>query len=335
MQAVVVRAAGGPVVVEDVDRPSPGPGQVLIRVHACGICRSDLDLAAGHYAFARMPVIPGHEVAGVVVEAGDGVRWPTVGTRVGMPWLYSSCGRCDLCVRGDEILCVRSIRSPESPPMAGTPSTRGLRRSAARRTAIRVRRVPAVRRARGVQRSTDRRVHVGRQGRDHRTWGTGPPRCAVRQGDGRKGRGHHPRHRQTADRQGTWADHVIDTDETGDTPGDALARWGGGADIILATAPSAALATSTVAGLAPDGTLVVLGVDAEPLAVRPLDLILGRRRVMGSPTGSRHDVRDVLAFAATHDIRPHVTTFPLRDVDGAFAHLRDGRLAGRAVLSTS
>ena len=77
----------------------------MIRVHACGVCHSDLDVLQDAFPFAQYPIVPGHEVAGVVEEVGEGVEWPQVGARVGMPWLYSSCGHCKQCIRGEEVLC--------------------------------------------------------------------------------------------------------------------------------------------------------------------------------------------------------------------------------------
>src|SRR5919112_2489191 len=105
MKAVVIKEPNGEVAVEERERPSPGPGQVLIRVHACGVCHSDLAVLRGAFPFAQFPLVPGHEVAGVVEEVGEGVAWPETGARVGMPWLYSSCGHCEQCTRGDEVLC--------------------------------------------------------------------------------------------------------------------------------------------------------------------------------------------------------------------------------------
>jgi alcohol dehydrogenase, propanol-preferring len=83
----------------------PGPGQVLIRVHACGVCQSDLAVLQGVFPFAQFPLVSGHEVAGMIEEIGEGAAWPEPGARVGMPWLYSSYGHCEHCTRGDEVLC--------------------------------------------------------------------------------------------------------------------------------------------------------------------------------------------------------------------------------------
>ncbi len=102
-------AEESPLVVEDVPLPSPGPGQVLIKVHACGVCRSNLHMIEGEWMRygipSKMPIIPGHEVIGEIVELGEGVERLRKGVRVGVQPIWSSCGRCDYCLRGLEHLC--------------------------------------------------------------------------------------------------------------------------------------------------------------------------------------------------------------------------------------
>ena len=105
MKTAVVTSPNAPIVIEDRLIPQPKAGEVLIKVHACGVCHSDLMVLLGHFPFATYPRVPGHEVAGVVEKVGEGVTWPKVGDRVGVPWLFSACGHCDQCVRGAEILC--------------------------------------------------------------------------------------------------------------------------------------------------------------------------------------------------------------------------------------
>jgi alcohol dehydrogenase, propanol-preferring len=118
-------------------------------------------------------------------------------------------------------------------------------------------------------------------------------------------------------------------------PARVLASWDGGADIILSTAPSTDTANASLGGLAPDGTLVVLGVSNEQVSAAPMELIGGRRRVMGSPSGSRNDLRQALEFAATHRVLPQITSFALDDVGQALARLEAGKMTGRAVLTMS
>ncbi len=111
MRAAVLQEIGKPLVIEEVPAPSPGPGQVLIRVEACGVCHSDLHLAEGDWDLLRpitkVPLILGHEVAGVVSELGEGVITVEIGDRVGVPWLHWSCGECEFCRAGRETLCLK------------------------------------------------------------------------------------------------------------------------------------------------------------------------------------------------------------------------------------
>src|SRR5499427_2847987 len=102
MKAAVIEAPNTEVRIKERARPSPGRGEVLIRVRACGVCHGDLMLQQGQFPFARYPIVPGHEVAGVIEEVGDDVTELQPGTRVGLSALFSSCGSCKQCLGGDE-----------------------------------------------------------------------------------------------------------------------------------------------------------------------------------------------------------------------------------------
>lgn len=105
MRVAQLGAVQVPLSITRRPTPEPGPGEILIKVTACGMCYSEVNLLNGEYPFARFPVVPGHEITGVVAALGPGVNWPAAGTPVGAQFLYSSCGHCAYCVRGDEILC--------------------------------------------------------------------------------------------------------------------------------------------------------------------------------------------------------------------------------------
>lgn len=336
MKAAVVNAPNSSVAVEDRARPSPEVGQVLIRVHACGICHSDVNLERGDFPFVRYPVVPGHEVAGTVEEVGQAVEWPRIGDRVGVPWLHWACGHCQQCTNGDEVMCEStevtgvsqnggwqefmlapapyvaplpdSLDFVEAAPLmcAGLTVHNGLRN--------------------GGFEPGDRVAVIGLGGLGH---------LAVQYAHAMGGRvavlsTSEDKQRQASD---LGAELFINT-RTQD-PAEALASWDGGADMILSTAPSMETANACLGGLAPDGTLVVLGVSNEQVGADPMQLIGGRRRVMGSPSGSRNDLRQALEFAATHRTLPQTTSFLLDDVDQALEQLEAGKITGRAVLTLS
>src|SRR5512132_2602984 len=105
MLAMIVDSPGKPLRRAEVPTPHPGPGQLLIRVHACAVCRTDLHIVDGELTEPKLPLIPGHEVIGTVVELGKGCGHGSVGARVGVPWLGWTCGTCPYCRKGQENLC--------------------------------------------------------------------------------------------------------------------------------------------------------------------------------------------------------------------------------------
>ncbi len=105
MRAMVLEAPGRPLVERELPVPSPGPPEVLIRVSACGVCRTDLHILDGELTEPKLPLVPGHEIVGEVVEVGNAVEQPALGDRVGVPWLGRTDGTCRFCSRGRENLC--------------------------------------------------------------------------------------------------------------------------------------------------------------------------------------------------------------------------------------
>jgi alcohol dehydrogenase, propanol-preferring len=333
MRAAILHAAGQGLHIVERERPTPGVGQVLVQVRACGICHADLSLALGHLPFARYPTIPGHEIAGIIEELGPAVSWPPVGTRVGIPWLYSSCGHCEQCVRGKEILCPQA-------QMTGVTVDGGYQEYMV---------APAAYVAPLPDELDD--IHAAPLMDAGLTVFNGLMQAGFVPGDkvaviGFGGLGHlavrfaqamgarvaviSRSHETEALARQSGAEHFIATAET--DAGAALQQWAGGADIILNTASATEQANQAISGLAPDGTLVILGFGATPLTVAPGVLVGGRKKIMGSPSGSRQDLRKALNFAAVHRILPDVTTVRLEQVADVFTRLEQGTMRGRAVL---
>jgi len=333
MKTAVVKKPNTPLVIEERPIPEPKAGEVLIKVRACGVCHSDLEVRLGHFSIATYPMVPGHEVAGVVDKVGPGVTWPKVGDRVGMAWLFSACGHCDLCVQGKDILCPEmtitgvnrdggyqeymiapalyvdpipdALGDAEAGPLmcAGLTVFNGMRQG-------------------GFQPGNKVAV-IGLGGLGH---------LAVLYAKAMGGRV--AVISNTADKEAEarelGAEYFINTGSK--MAADALREWDGGADIILATAPSTEAATAAVPGLAKDGTLVVLGVGPGSITAAPLDLIFGRRSLMGSPSGSRQDARATLKFSAANKIVPRITRISLEEANQALDQMEQGKLRDRAVI---
>ncbi|MGV9642499.1 alcohol dehydrogenase catalytic domain-containing protein [Streptomyces sp. NPDC003333] len=333
MRAAVATGANLPLTLDEHDIPQPAAGEVLVKVTACGVCFSDLSLLRGHYPFARYPVIPGHEITGVVTAVGEGVTFPEVGTAVGGQFLYDSCGHCDYCVRGEQILCPRKritgvvadggyaeyvlLKAAFATPLpdgldpvaaaplmcAGLTAFNGLRQAGAT--------------------AGSRVAVVGLGG-----VGALAVRYAVAMGADVAVIGRSRRGEDQAKALG--ADLFVATGES--DPADALKAWGG-ADVVLNAAPSTEAAAATLGGLAPDGTLLLLGYGPEPLTLPTQPMILNRLHVVASPSGSPHDLRDTLAFSAAHDILPEVTPITLDQAPGVLDAMADGSAHGRSVIT--
>jgi propanol-preferring alcohol dehydrogenase len=335
MRAAMATAVNTPLSRVERDVPDVGPGEVLIKLTACGVCFSDLRLIEGDYPFARFPVIPGHEITGTVAAVGDGVVGHRVGDAVGAQFLYDTDGHCDYCVSGDPILCPRkrvtgivvdggyaeygvfkgAFVTPLPPgldPVAAAPlMCAGL-------TAFN-----ALRRA-GAH-AGSRVAVVGAGG-----IGSLAIRYALAMGARVAVVGHSRRAEDRVKEMG--AEVFVAGGETDAAA--ALKAWDGGANVILNAAPTTAAGAATLGGLAPDGTLVLCGYDSEPLTLPTQPMILNRLRVMACPSGSPHDLRDTLAFSATHGILPEITPIDLDDAPAAVDALASGGRSGsRSVIA--
>jgi propanol-preferring alcohol dehydrogenase len=333
MRAAIATGVDAPLSLTQRDVPEPGPGEVLVKIGACGVCFSDLNLLRGHYPFARFPVVPGHEVTGTVAAVGPGVSWPAVGTAVGAQFLFDSCGHCDYCAAGNQILCpakrITGIVADGGYAeyavfKAGfvTPLPAGLDPVAA--APLMCAGLTAYNGLRQGGVTSDSRVAVIGAG------GVGALaiRYAVAMGArvAVVGRSRHGEEQAKA----LGAELFIATDET--EPAVALKAWDGGANVVLNAAPSSAAAAATLGGLAPDGTLVLCGYGPDPLVLPAQPMVLNRLRVMASPSGSPHDLRDALAFSAFHGILPDVTPIALEDAPAAMDAMAAGRGGGRSVI---
>ncbi|GGV08784.1 alcohol dehydrogenase [Actinomadura cremea] len=335
MRSAVLTGPGKALDVVERDVPAPGPGEILVRVTACGMCFSEVNHLNGHYPFGTFPTVPGHEITGVVEALGDGVSWPVPGTPVGAAWIHDSCGRCDNCVRGDQILCTGGPKAVTGVNRDGgyaeyflaragfvTPLPDGLDPVAA--APLMCAGVTAFNGLRQGGAAAGSKVAVLGTG------GVGTLAARFAAATGARVAVVSRSRRAEAQARALGAELYVATEEQ--DPAEALRAWGG-ADLVMNTAPSTAAAQAAFDGLAPDGTLLFLGFDGAEVSVPPVALVLHRRRVMGSPSGSPHDLRDTLAFAAAHGIVPDVTPITLDEAPDVLAAMDAGTHRGRAVIS--
>lgn len=333
MRAVVLESPGpleaGAVRVTTRDDPKPGPGQLVVQVLACGVCRSNLHMIEGEWVRygvpAFTPIVPGHEVVGRVVELGAGVDGLRVGDRVGVQPLWSTCGQCDFCLTGRDQLCPAKEITGES--VDGGYAEYMLA------TAAHAHRVPdglgdveaAPLFCPGVTAYNAVSKLSPVPGSTLAVFGVGGVGHMVIQLAALTGASVHAVARARA--------HLELAEELGATPVDAHAdplgalAAAGGMDAAIVFAPSDEVLRQAVAAVKPGGT-VVLGVHAL-LGEMPF---AEEKRLVGTVIGSRHQVRKVLALAAAGKLRARCDTFALDQAAEVLGRLKRGEVRARAVL---
>ncbi|HZS38259.1 MAG TPA: alcohol dehydrogenase catalytic domain-containing protein [Polyangia bacterium] len=319
-----------PLRVIDAPMPRPGRGELLVRVTACGVCRSNLHMIEGDWVTAgvpaKLPIIPGHEIVGQVADVGEGVTAFAVGARVGLQPLWSSCGRCRYCLTGREPLCRDKQITGETRDggyaeyvlanEAHTYAVPGALDDVEAAPLF----CPGVTAWSAVQKARlqpGQRVAVfGIGGVGHLALElarlTGAETIAVSRGR---------RHLAVAERLGA---RPLDASK-GD-PAGVLAREGG-VDASIVFAPSSAVARQAIAATRPGG-IIVIGVNADLGAVPFVD----EKEIVGSLIGSRQQMREVLALAAAGKVKAVCEPFPLTQAEAALGALARGDLEARAVL---
>jgi D-arabinose 1-dehydrogenase-like Zn-dependent alcohol dehydrogenase len=333
MKVAQVPKAGADFEIVEREIPQPGPGQVRIRVQACGVCHSDVLTKDGGFPGLVYPRVPGHEVAGVIDEVGSGVTQWKKGQRVGVGWHGGQDGTCPSCRRGDFATCANlkvagisydggyaeymvapveavaqmpeSLDAAEAAPLmcAGITTFNALRHSGALPSDL-----VAVQGIGGLG-------HLGIQFAQK----FGYKVAAI-------GRG--PENSGLAKKLG--ASVYIDSAAT--NAAEELQKLGG-ARVILATAPSAKSMSALIDGLGANGNMVVVGATTESIEVSPIQLIFGRKRIQGWPSGTPTDSEDTLRFAELTGVRPMIEKYPLAKAGEAYARMMSGKAQFRVVLT--
>jgi 2-desacetyl-2-hydroxyethyl bacteriochlorophyllide A dehydrogenase len=327
MRAAVVPAVNSAWVLGEVPTPDPGPGQVLVKIRASGICYTDVHQTRGQLP-GRFPRILGHEPVGEIVAVGAGVATRRVGDRVGVPWVQASCGRCEWCLRGKPMFCpdavgtgVQAAGGHAEYMLAYADATMLLPDGLAWEQAAPV-------------------FCAGYTVWSGLRWAAPQPgeRVAV---VGIGGLGHLAlQYAKAAGFSAIAVSRSPDKDRLlRELGADEVVRDGaglaraGGADVVLGTSNSADAMADAIQGLRPDGRLVVMGFEPKPLAVSPGDLITRRIKIVGSQQNGREYLHEALAFVASGRVRVMTETYAFDDIGKAYARVEQGQVRFRAVVT--
>jgi propanol-preferring alcohol dehydrogenase len=325
MQAMILEQPGRPLVLSRLPIPRPAAGQLLIKIEACGICRTDLHIVEGDLDRPNLPLILGHEIVGAVVERGEDAAGFSVGQRVGVPWLGGTCGSCEYCRSGRENLCDQAVftgyqrnggyaeytvadsrfcfpvgdfySAAEAAPLlcAGLIGYRALRMA-----------------------GTGKRLGL---------YGFGAAAHIIVQV---------ARYQQKV---------VYGFTRPGDEEGQQFARhlgvhWAGGSDTLppepldaaIIFAPAGPLVPAALQVVAKGGTVVCAGIHMSTIPAFPYDLLWGERTIRSVANLTRQDGEEFMALAPRVPVRTEVQTFSLTDANEALHRLKNGRIKGAAVL---
>ena len=334
MKAAVVHKFGGPLAIEEVPIPTPGPDQVLIRVVASGVCHTDIHAADGDWPVKpTLPFVPGHEGAGEVAALGASVRGLKEGDRVGVPWLHRACGTCDYCLTGWETLCPNQENSGYS--------VNGAYAEYVLAPAAYVARLPdrldfieaapilcaGVTTYKGLKeldaRAGEWVVISGIGGLGH---------VAIQYA---KAMGYHVAAVDVSDEKAALARQLgadIALNAKTEDAAKAIQRQIGGAHGVLITAVSPVAFRQGLDMLRRAGTCVLVGLPPGDFPAPIFDVVLKRLTIRGSIVGTRKDLQEALEFAAEGKVKATITTRLFQEVNEAFDQLKRGQAQGRIVL---
>ncbi|MBK8176173.1 MAG: zinc-dependent alcohol dehydrogenase family protein [Rhodospirillales bacterium] len=329
MQAMVLETPGAALVQRRLPRPRAGAGEVLVAVHACGVCRTDLHILDGELAHPKRPIVPGHEIVGVVAGLGEGVDGLALGERVGIPWLGWTCGQCRYCRAGEENLC------PEA-RFTGYQIDGGY----AEYAVVDARYCLPL----GATALSDAEAApllcAGLIGY----------RCLVKAGDaGRLGLYGFGAAAHIVAQVARWQGReVFAFTRPGDAAAQAFARdlgaaWAGGSDerppeeldAAILFAPQGGLVPLALKAVRPGGTVVCGGIHMSDIPSFPYESLWREKHLLSVANLTRRDGVEFLALAARMPLATRVEILPLSAANEALRRLRAGELVGAAVLAPS
>ena len=327
MRAMLLDAPGRPLRLAEIPPEAPGAGQILVRVAACGVCRTDLHICDGDLAFIRSPIIPGHEIVGRVARLGQGVAGFAEGQRVGVPWLGWTCGRCSYCTSGRENLCdaarftgyqidggYAELAVADARYCFPLPDAYGDAEAA-----------PLLCAGLIGYRSLLAAGDAKRLG----IYGFGAAAhivCQVAVWQGREV--------YAFTRAGDESAQAFARQLGARWVGDSAARPPEALDAAILFAPVGALVPSALRAVVKGGTVVCAGIHMSDIPSFPYEILWGERRIVSVANLTRRDGVEFLALAPRVPVRTEVETFGLGEANAALARVREGRINGAAVLVT-
>ncbi len=338
MKAAVLHELGHPLAIEEIPTPEPGLGEVLIKVAACGVCHSDLHLAAGEWdllkPITKLPLVLGHEVAGTITELGEGVSDFKIGDRVGVPWLHDTCGECEFCRIGRETLCLKQ-------QVTGCTVDGGFAefvRAKASHTA----RLPddlsfeeaapllcAGLTAHHALKSSD--LQSGQKIAIFGVGGLGHLAIQLAKAKGAEVIAVDVADDKLELARECGADHTVNASAT-QAYKEVKKISGGGAHVVMVTSGSRAAYETALRSLRRGGTLAVVGMSPEPISVSTVALVSGEYQIVASAVGTRRDLSEVLQMASEGKVRCRIETREFSEVWNVLNEMREGKLVGRVVL---
>ncbi len=320
--------ASAPLVVAEVPRPTLQPNRVRLRLHACGVCHTDLHIIEGDLPLHKTPIIPGHQAVGLVEAIGEGVSRVNVGDRVGVPWLHTHCGLCEFCQRGEENLC-------DNPTFTGWDVDGGFAEyMLAHETAL----VPIP--AAFADEQAAPLLCAGIIGyRSLRCADLAPGEHVGLFGFGASA------HLaiQLARHWGCTVSVFTRNAEHGNLAESLGAGWWGRAeespprplDRAVIFAPSGALVPLALKHLRKGGTLAINAIHMSPIPEFDYNLLCGERTMRSVTNATHHDADDFMQLAAQIPVRTEITAFPLMQANEALLKVKQGNINGAAVLITN
>ncbi len=327
MQAMVLETPGKPLVLKEVPVPEPAENQVLIKVHACGVCRTDLHIIDGELTNPKLPLIIGHEIVGSVVSSGKNVREFLIGDKVGVPWLGYTCGKCKYCLRGEENLCENAKFTGYTIDGGYAQYTVSDKRYVFKIPAGYDDKHAAPLLCAGLIGYRSYRL-IGKDFETLGIYGFGAAAHIIA---------------QVAVYQGK---KVYAFTKPGDKEGQEFARklgavWAGDSnqlppvklDASIIFAPVGSLIPSALRASDKSGVVVCGGIHMSDIPQFPYDILWEERVVHSVANLTRQDGEELLSIAPKIPVKTEITLFPLEKANEALNDLRSGKLHGAAVLS--